>query len=96
MFPFPSLLGGGSGGFWKRIAEGELAMVTAYSPFLFVRFGINHICSQESFEETLEHLGNYKKFFSFAIINTNAINLLSLTEPRFRNKFGMTHFFLSC
>jgi len=28
--------------------------------------------------------------------NTNAINLLTLPESRFRNKFGMTHFFLSC
>jgi len=30
------------------------------------------------------------------ITNTNAINLLTLPESRFRNKFGMTHFFLSC
>jgi hypothetical protein len=28
--------------------------------------------------------------------NTNAIDLLSLLKSRFRNKFGMTHFFLSC
>ena len=27
--------------------------------------------------------------------NTNAINSLSFQESRFRNKFGMTHFFLS-
>ncbi len=28
--------------------------------------------------------------------NTNAINSLSFPNSRFRNKFGMTYFFLSC
>ncbi len=32
----------------------------------------------------------------FGVINTNAINILSLLKSRFRNKFGMRRLFLSC